>query len=139
MGLKNSYECHDLDKVIFNYSSYTPSDLEKRFLAKCLNYALPLIKLNYGDYMTPFELFYLKIRKLPIEDHELENVWTEIKNRAYSSFDNCNFFWNDLPISKEEYLVLRGCTAPLVMHLQNQKKSIIKLRKKKIRGVVTGW
>ena len=67
--------------------------------------------------MTKFELFYLKIRKLPIEDHEIENVQTEIKNRAYSSFDNYNFFWNDLPISKEEYLVLRGCKALFVKQL----------------------
>lgn len=37
-------------------------------LSKGLNYALPPIKFIYGDYMTPFKLFYHKIRKLPIED-----------------------------------------------------------------------
>ena len=79
------------------------SDLEKRLLAKGLNYALPPIKLDYGDYMTPFELFYREIRKLTIEDHhELEKVKTEIKKEAYSSFDNYNF-WNELNISKEEF------------------------------------
>ena len=77
LGLDNRYECHDPDKVIFNYSSYKLSDLEKRLLAKGLNYALPPIKLNYGNYMTPFELFYREIRKLPIEDHELEKVKTD--------------------------------------------------------------
>ena len=56
LGLKNRYECHDPDKVIFNFSSYKLSDLEKRQLAKDWNYALPPIKYNYGDYMTPFEL-----------------------------------------------------------------------------------
>ena len=81
LGLENRYECHDPDKVIFNYSSYKLSDLEKRLLAKGLNYALPPIKLNYGDYMTPFELFYREIWKLPIEDHELEKVKTEIKRK----------------------------------------------------------
>ena len=50
------------------------SELVKRLLAKGLNYALPPIKLNYGDYMTPFELFYREIRKQPIEDLELEKV-----------------------------------------------------------------
>ena len=74
LGLENRYECHDPDKVIFNYLSYELSDLEKRLLAKGLNYALPPIKLNYGDYMTPFELFSREIRKLPIEDHELEKT-----------------------------------------------------------------
>ena len=61
LGLENKYECHDPDKVIFNYSLYKLLDLEKRLLVKGLNYALPPIKLNYGDYMTPFELFYCEI------------------------------------------------------------------------------
>ena len=91
LRLKNKYECHDPDKVIFNYSSYKLSDLEKRSSAKGLNYALPPIKLDYGDYMAPFELFYREIRKLLIEDHQLEKVKTEIKKEAYSSFDNYNF------------------------------------------------
>ena len=99
MGLENKYEHHDPNKVIFNYSSCKLPDLEKAF-AKGLNYALPLIKLNYGNYMTPFELFYCKIRKVHFEDHELEKVKTEIKKEVYSSFDNCNF-WNELNISKE--------------------------------------
>ena len=99
MGLENRYECHDSDKVIFNYSSYKSSDLEKRLLAKGLNHALPPIKLNYGDYITPFELFYREIRKLRIEDHELDKVKTEIKKEAYSSFDNYSF-WNEFNISK---------------------------------------
>ena len=59
-ALENRYECRDPDKVIFNYSSYKLSDLEKRLWANGLNYALPTIKLNYGDYMTPFELFIVK-------------------------------------------------------------------------------
>ena len=33
---------------------------------------LPPIKLNYGDNVAPFELFYREIRKLPIEVYELE-------------------------------------------------------------------
>ena len=110
LGLENRYECRDPNKVIFNYFSYKLSDLEKRLLAKGLNHALPPIKLNYGDYMTPFELFYREIRKLPIEDHELEKVKTEIKKEAYSSFDNYNF-WNELNISKEEFLALKGLSS----------------------------
>ena len=88
MRLENRYECHDPDKVILNYSLYKLSYLEKRLIAKGLNYALPPIKLNHGDYMTPFELFDREIRKLPIEDHELEKVKTLIKKEAYSSFNN---------------------------------------------------
>ena len=121
LGLENRYECHDPDKVIFNYSSYKLSDLEKRLLAKGLNYALPPIKLNYGDYMTPSELFYREIRKLPIEDHELEKLKTEIKKEAYSSFDNYNF-WNELNINKEEYLALKGLSSNKNIILQKADK-----------------
>ena len=122
LGLENRYECHDTDKVIFKYSSYKLSDLEKNLLAKGLNYALPPIKLNYGDYMTPFELFYRKIRKLPIESHELEKVKTKIKKEAYSSFDNYNF-WNELNISKEEFLALEGLSSNKDIILQKVEKS----------------
>ena len=86
---------------------YKLPDLEKKLLAKGLKYALPPIKLNYGDYMTPFELFYREIRKLPIEYHELEKLKTEIKKEAYWPFDNYNI-WNELNISKEEFLALKG-------------------------------
>ena len=44
---------------------------------------------------------------MPIEDHELEKVKTEIKKEAYWSFDNYSF-WNELNITKEEYLTWRG-------------------------------
>ena len=54
--------CHDPDKVIFNNFPYKMSDLEP----------LPPMKLNYGDNVAPFELFYREIRKLPIEVYELE-------------------------------------------------------------------
>ena len=51
------------------------------------------------------ERFYHEIRKLPIEDHELEQVRTEIKEEAYSLFDSYNF-WNELHISNEEFFAI---------------------------------
>ena len=57
-------------------------ELEKRLLANVLNHAFPTIKLNYGNYMTPFELFYRDMRRLPIEDHVLEKVKTEILKQS---------------------------------------------------------
>ena len=57
--------------------------------------------------MTLLQRFYYEIQKLPIEDHELEKVKTEIKKEAYWSFDNYSF-WNELNITKEEYLAWRG-------------------------------
>ena len=82
---------------------------------------VPPIKLNYGDFMTPFELFYREIRKLLIEDHELEKLKTEIKKEAYSSFDNYKF-WNELNINKEEYLALKGLSSNKNITLQKADK-----------------
>ena len=72
--------------------------------------------------MTPFELFCREIRKLPIEDHELEKVKTAIKKEAYSSFDNYNF-WNELNISKEEFLALKGLSSNKDIILQEADKA----------------
>ena len=71
--------------------------------------------------MTPFERFYREIRKLPIEDHELEKVKTGIKKEAYTSFDNYNF-WNELNISKEVFLVLKGLSSNKDIILQKAGK-----------------
>ena len=81
--LEDRYDCHDPDKVIFNYSSSKLSNLEKRLLAQGLNYALPPLKLNYDDYVAPFELFYSEIKKLLIEDHELEKLKTGYKGSIF--------------------------------------------------------
>ena len=71
-----------------------------------MNYALPTIKLNYGDYRTPFQLFYPEIWKLPTEDHEWEGKKTDNKKEAYSSFDNYRF-WDKLNFSKGEHMALK--------------------------------
>ena len=55
------------------------------------------------------------------EDHEVEKVNTEIKKEAYSSFDNCNF-WNELNISKEEFLALKGLSSNKDIILQKADK-----------------
>ena len=34
LGLENRYKCHDPDKIIFNYSSYKLSDLEKKTISE---------------------------------------------------------------------------------------------------------
>ena len=138
LGLESRYECHDPDKVIFNHSSYKLSDLEKRLLPKGLNYALPPIKLNYGDYMAPFKLFYREIRKLPIENHELEKVKTEIKKEEYSLFDNYNF-WNELNSSKEEFLALKGLSSNQDIILQKTDKgnSVVLVNKAEMKELLS--
>ena len=46
LGRDNSIEAHNPDKVIFNYSFYKLSDIEKKVLVWGLNFALPPVNLN---------------------------------------------------------------------------------------------
>ena len=84
LGKDHSQGAHDPDKVIFNYSPYKLSDIKKKVLVRDLNFALPPVKLNYGDYLTPFELLFRDVAKLPVSDNILEYLKVEVKREAYS-------------------------------------------------------
>ena len=43
--------------------------LKKNVLASGLKFALPPLKLNYGDYLRPFELLFRDLRKLPVSNN----------------------------------------------------------------------
>ena len=78
---------NDPEKVIFNFSKYVLSDIEKKLLAKGLNFCLPPKQLKYADYLAHFELFYRDIRNLEILSNEdLDFVKTKTKETALSSF-----------------------------------------------------
>ena len=95
---------------MFNYSSYKLPDIEKKVLVRDLNFAFPPAKLNYGDYLTCFELLFRDVAKLPVSDNKLELLKVEIKREAFSSYDNYSF-WDELNISKEEHVALKGLPA----------------------------
>ena len=110
LGKDNSIGKHDLDKVIFNYSSHKLSDIEKKVLVRGLNFALPPVKLNYGDYLTPLEFLFRDVAKPPVSDNILEGLKVEIKREAFSLYDNYSF-WDERNISKEEHVALKGLSA----------------------------
>ena len=58
LGKDSSIRGHDPDKVIFNYSSHKLYNIEEKVLVRGLNFAFPPVELNYGDYLTPFELLF---------------------------------------------------------------------------------
>ena len=64
--LQESKTENDPEKVIFNFSKYVLSDIEKKLLAKDLNFCLPPKQLKYAEYLVHFELFYRDIRNLEI-------------------------------------------------------------------------
>ena len=56
----NSDTCQDLDKVIFNFSSYNLSDHEKTVLRKGLSFVIPPKTIEYSEFLvTAWELVIL--------------------------------------------------------------------------------
>ena len=64
--LQESKTEKDPEKVIFNFSKYVLSDIEKKLLANDLNFCLPPKQLKYANYLVHFELFYRGIGNLEI-------------------------------------------------------------------------
>ena len=56
LALEFSKVSHDLNTIIFNYSSYTLSKSEKSLLCKDLKFAIPPDKLEYSDNLLLFEV-----------------------------------------------------------------------------------
>ena len=68
--LQESKTENDPEKVIFNFSKYVLSNIEKKLFAKGLNFCLPPKQLKYADYLAHFQLFYRDIRNLEILSNE---------------------------------------------------------------------
>ena len=132
LGKDHSQGAHDPDKVIFNYSSCKLSDIEKKVLVRGLNFALPPVKLNYGDYLTSFELLFRDVAKLPVSDNILERLKVEIKREAYSSYDNYSF-WDELSINKDKHAALKGLSANnnLIIQKSDKGNSVVLLNRNK--------
>ena len=130
LGRDSSIRTHNPDKVMFNYSSHKLSNVEKNVLAKGLNFALPPVKLNYGDYLTPFELLFRDVTKLSVPENILEQLKLEIKREAFSSYDNYSF-WNELNISKEEHKALQSLSSnkDLIIQKSDKGNSVVLLNR----------
>ena len=70
LGLEVSKVSHDPDKIIFDNSSHKLSKSEKSLFCKGLNLTIPPDKLEYSDYLLPFELLYLDIKDLDMPNEK---------------------------------------------------------------------
>ena len=130
LGKDSSIGTHDPDKVIFNYSFHKLSNVETNVLARGLNFALPPVKLNYGDYLIPFELLFRDVTKLPVHKNILARLKVEIKREAFSSYDNYSF-WDELDISKEEHKALKilSTKKDLIIQKSDKGNSVVLLNR----------
>ena len=80
LGIESSKMSHNPQKVIFNYSSNVLTESEKILLCKGLNFAIPPDKLEYSDFLLPFELLYRDIQNLDVTDQKKQLLKARIKD-----------------------------------------------------------
>ena len=92
------------------------------------------MKFNYVDYLTPFELLFRDVAKLPVFDNILERLKVEIKREAFLSNDNYRF-WDELNISKEEHVALKGLSTnnDLIIQKSDKGNSVVLLNRNDIK------
>ena len=131
MGLVSAVRSHDPDKIIINHASYQLSDIEKTVLAKGLNFALPPKKLDYADYLTPFELLFRDIKELSVDDSILERVKVDMKKICLSSFENFKFK-DELNITPDELKALKDLSSrkDIIIQKADKGNSIVILNKR---------
>ena len=119
-------DVNDPDQVIHNFSSYTLSDDEKSLLAKGLNFALPPRKLNFADYMTPFEFLYKSVKDSDVTRHDLDILKVDLKKTAFSSFKRYNFL-KELNLSHPEFQALKNLKSnrDIVIHKSDKGNSVV--------------
>ena len=119
-------DVNDPDQVIHNLSSYQLTDTDKSLLAKGLNFALPPKKINFADYMTPFELLFRKVKDCDVEHHKLDILKVDLKRIAYASFNRYNFL-RELNLSLPEFHALKRLSSnkDIVIHKSDKGNSVV--------------
>ena len=98
--LENS--SHDPDKVIYNFSDHKLTESEKSVLCKGLEFGIPPSKLEYADFMLPFELLCRDIKNSDLSIPQTKAVKSKILDTAFSSFGSFNNNKMRSNLSKEE-------------------------------------
>ena len=115
------------DDVIFNQSNITLSEVEKRALARGLNFSVSPSKLKLPQHLLPFETLLVDLEQQPI--NQIEQGWdqctTSIKNIALNSYYVKNHCKPNLP--EDEFKALLNLS---------KNKNIIITRPDKGNGIV---
>ena len=119
----------DPDKVIFNCSTYSLNPVEKKVLSRGLKFSIRPDKLDYCEFLTPFEKLARSLKNRPIANDGInfDFVKTQLKGialSAYYGYDSSQF---PLNISKAELSALKKLS---------RNKDLVILRPDKGNGVV---
>ena len=82
LGYNAASENNDPEKVIFNFSNRTLTQNEKSLLSKGLNLSIPPKKLNYADFLHPFEQAYYHLRADNLSPDESDPISAIMKAAA---------------------------------------------------------
>ena len=99
---------HEVNDLIFNFSSHVLTGSQESILMKGLNYALPPKSLKYEDYLLNFELLFRSVNADNYcTDGEINNLKSQLRDVAYSSFKFYNRKKKKLDnITEEEHKAL---------------------------------
>ena len=97
----NSDTCQDLDRVIFNFSSYNLSNHEKIVLSKGLSFTIPPKTIEYSELLVPFEMLFRDINSLEVSNLNKECVKSKLRDSTYTSFKQVSKI-SEKNLSKEE-------------------------------------
>ena len=131
LGIDSSKTSYDPEKVIFNYSSHVLTESEKSLLCKALNFAIPPDKLEYSDFLLPFELLYREIQNLDVTDQKKQILKARIKDSALSSFNSYNKDSPTLNLAEEEFASLKSLSKndSLIIKKSDKGNSIATINK----------
>lgn len=85
---------------------YIISAVEKNVFDWNWNFVFLLVKFNYKNYLSSFQLLFWDVTQLPISDNISEQLKVEVKREGFSSYNNY-IFWDELNISQEEHVALK--------------------------------
>ena len=131
--LIGNLKCHDPQEVIYNYSDYILSPVEEQLLSKGLNFALPPKKLNYVDFLLPFEMLYCDVykdEKIKREDLiHLKSKVKEIGLSFYRTYNSKNHRFAN--ISEDEYnaFISLSSNKNLVMQKADKGNTVVILNR----------
>ena len=108
---------HNLEKVIFNFSSHELNDDEKSLLCKGLTFSIPPKHFDYLDHMLPFELLFRDINKIEIPNEDKGFMKSRLKDFVFTSFWLYNYS-SKVMLTSNKKLALNN--------LSNNKNVVIK-------------
>lgn len=97
---------------------YIISAVEKNVFDWNWNFVFLLVKFNYKNYLSFFELLFWHVTQLPISDNISEQLKVEAKREGFSSYNNY-IFWDELNISQEEHVALKVYTQIKTLSFNN--------------------